>query len=242
MIGRLPDSRALSLRRQPLPISSQRGNIKQVMVNGRFFRAVVLAGGAVALGCGGAAAQDGHRDGDASDASSGGTAAAGSGGATASGGSSAGGVEDSGHPMNSGGAMTAGGAGGATNTGGAAGNPMTGCAQAQWECHSNAETPCADFGMGVNVPLSCACDPARPVSALDCKSDEVFVCRVMTAPVPPGGPNPPVVAIPFECSCRTAPATCEVCSQVFGPASGGKYACTAGPDGGLGGVLCGCVR
>ena len=71
--------------------------------------------------------------------------------------------------------------------------------------------------------------------------------KYFAAPLPPlvqalrTHAYPPLAAIVFECSCRAGPATCDACSQVFGPASGGAYACSAGPDGGLGGVLCGCV-
>jgi hypothetical protein len=214
----------------------------------RFFHALVIMGGSVALGCGGVATNGNVRDSVGTDASAnGGARSAGTGGFVEA--TSGGSVSYGGHPQ--GGSIFGGsGTGGATNSGGVT---NTGgvtfvdggatCVPEQWECHTGPETECSNYGRGVLLPRGCGCNAARPTRAADCAPGQFFVCRQASTSVRPGADGAQVVStLPFECSCVTTPYFCKACEIAFGPMGGGEYECSQpGLDHGIADVLCGCT-
>jgi len=191
----------------------------------RFFRAMVLMGSSMALGCGGTT----NRTGGSPDS------AGGAGGAGGSGGSGPGGT----------------GAGGSgpifittTTTGvGGIGSGDPGpfpCVPAQWECES---TPleCSNTYNAWQLPTECACSDTRPKSAADCASGQSFVCLE-------GAPRdgaPDVGSVLFNCACVEADGDCGVECTAAG-FSGAPYCRQVVGEGGAAGApvvetLCGCA-
>jgi len=170
----------------------------------RFFHAMVIMGGSLALGCGGAASSDpdGEGSGGAHVASSGG-----SGGVPATTGGRA--------PMTTGGvpAMSSGGSSGGQlqiATGGTVDPGPFPCPPAQLDC-LRPGTQCQ--GSGYALPKDCVCNPQRPASAADCAADQHFVCRKATQSADFVELTAPV---PFECSCVPLQTSCmAACDMAY---------------------------
>jgi len=193
----------------------------------RFFRAMVLMGGSLAVGCGGTATAGSADPG-------GGGGDGGSGGPGGSGGSGSGGAGGSGGPGGSGGFVIDAGVG----TGGSVardGGPMP-CVPAQWDC-SSASPSCSFDPMGYELPQGCACDGTRPRSEAECAANESFTC--LKAAYVAGEPltNP----VSFECSCVPSQESCDLmCREAFD--NGATYpTCELGVDEPPSTVLCGCA-
>jgi hypothetical protein len=198
----------------------------------RFFRAMVVMGGSLAVGCGGVTT--------GTDTASSGTKGSGGTGGLGSGG--AGGSDDSGGAPGSGGMMSGGAAGAGgflVETGGSAGQPLDAgvCLPAQWDC---AETllRCAYSADRWVLPKHCTCALGRPERADDCAANESFVCRA-GAPNADGGTSSDVV--PFECSCVPEQESCyQACQAAFGD-FGGQWNCQEAGTRNPRDVLCGCA-
>jgi hypothetical protein len=155
----------------------------------RFFRAMVLMGGSLAAGCGGATSHDPAA-----------TAGAANGGAANGG-------------AGSGGSGTGGGSGGGivVGTGGAPIEPGPfDCPPAQWDCTAQ---PADCSYQGFALPKNCQCDLKRPLDATACASGQSFVCRDGTRDA-----DGRVFThdVPFECSCVSTQMRCELtCDQAF---------------------------
>jgi hypothetical protein len=196
----------------------------------RFFRAMVLMGSSLAVGCGGQTIT-----GESTSSSAGGSpGAAGSpGNGNVAGKGGAGGSSPS---SGSSGSLQLG-------TGGSGGQPTVDpgpfvCPPAQWDC-SPALTQC-DYGTmnGWRLPTACNCDSARPSSASDCAPDQVFVCLEGTASA---DGQPLTRVVPFECSCAPKPTYCGLaCDQAF-KNTGGDFSCEQPTDPGARDILCGCA-
>ena len=189
------------------------------------FRALVLMGGALAMGCGGVV-QDQDRTG--ADVGRAGSA---DGGASAS--ALAGRPNLDVPPGGSAGTDVASAGTGAQASGGAATaliyNPT--CPYAQWDCSAVAA------GIACQHPLylasnddptatGCTCDPARPTSIAACQPRENFVCRQAYAVYTDGLPWPDTwdSRLHVECACVPSPRptfdNCGVtCAQAFPPSS-----------------------
>jgi len=175
----------------------------------KFFRAMVLMGSGIALGCGGmvdsaeGAGASGHSAKEGDGAGTGGTSdgsggtSAGSGGTTAAlGGTSSG----------SGGAATV--TGGSSSTGGAAGSSSA-CSPSQWRCDGflACERP-----EGYTLPANCRCDETLPLSGDDCPSGR----RVCLAVAFASDGTPLSEPVPLQCACAVAPSSCtESCRTAF---------------------------
>lgn len=194
----------------------------------RLFRAMVLMGGSMALGCGGNATRSG---GGAGPSTSGSGDGSGGSGGTGPG---------------------TGGTGGNGGTGiifvdsittGVAPVPVDPgpfpCVPAQFDCSA---TPPQCTYPGWRVPDTCTCNDSRPKSAADCAPDQAFVCRQGMERYD-GAPYTEVV--PFECTCVPADNYCTAeCSSAY---SLSDYRCERTPaEGGAAGAaafdtLCGCA-
>jgi len=193
----------------------------------RFFRAMVLMGSAVALGCGGTTSR--------SNQGSGGSGATGTGGSGGSGGSGPGGSG----PGGTGGAIfidpTS-----ATATTSVEPGPFP-CVPARMEC-SSAGTQCALSYEGWRMPENCSCSDARPASAADCGPDQSFVCLWG---VERWDGTPYTEPVPFECSCVERGLNCS--SECYAAGWSGDLRCeTVIGEGGAAGAsssetLCGCA-
>jgi hypothetical protein len=208
----------------------------------RFFHAMVIMGGSVAVGCGGVTTSGKLRDSDGTDASANGGSSSIIGPIV----SATGGASNSFGGRHVGGPSLAGsGAGGATNSGGVTLFLDGGgsCVPQQRECNSGAKAECSNYGNGVSPPSGCPCNADRPTRAADCAPGQLFVCRLASSGITAGAEQV-VHEFPFECSCVTAsdPSSCGACEQAFGPVPSGTYDCSLAPqNGGLADVLCGCA-
>lgn len=158
----------------------------------RFFRAMVLMGSAVALGCGGSTSRSDDGSGGSGPTGTGGT------GGSGSGGSGPGGTG----PGGTGGAIfidpTS-----ATATTSVEPGPFP-CVPAQMECGS-AGSACAGTYDGWRIPEGCSCSDTRPASAADCGPDQSFVCLWGTER---SDGTPYTEPVPFECSCLERGLSC----------------------------------
>lgn len=197
----------------------------------RFFHAMVLMGGSLALRCGGEAATSDGGSG-AGGAATGGAPTAAGGGASTSGGN----------------ASTSGGntSGGSTSGGG--GNiilPATGgqatfdpsssdCPPQQWNCASN---PPVCSGSGFRLPEKCACDTSRPLDASACGAGQSFVCLEATYS---SSGQQFSERVPFACACVENQLNCGLACDAIFPTSGN---CTQKDytDTGLREILCACA-
>jgi hypothetical protein len=158
------------------------------------FRAMVVMGGSLAVGCGGTTAMGESTSGPHTGSSSGGAADM----ADAPGGGhgieqtdvpSAGGSAGTNTPGSGGNVSIGTGGSGAVASGsggttGAGGTPAGGaseglCSRAQLSC--DPETlRCGLNGRPWDLGAGCACDPKRPSIGADCAADQLFVCRDAT--------------------------------------------------------------
>jgi hypothetical protein len=184
-----------------------------------FFRAMVLMGSGLAVGCGGKTVE-----GESSDPSAGGSA--GTGGSVVHTGGQGGHA-----PTGSGGSplIVVPPPGPDPNTPVEPG-PFT-CNPAQWDC-SRTTTSCGG-GTGWTLPTSCACDTARPRSADDCATGQKLVCR-LGVNAPDG--RPLTRPVPFECFCSNEQSCNPAC---FPLDVGGDFACPDSED--PRSILCGCA-
>lgn len=223
-----------------------------------FFRTMVLMGGSLAVGCGGATTDDSSTD--AAQTGSGGDSGLGaedsglSGGAFGVGGSSgAGGTFATGGTMTTGGTAGINGAsGGITSDGGASMGtggvsmpsidsvaPDPSCPPTQWSCWDSTsirEQQCNE-PYGYYVPHGCVCDSSRPRSIDDCGMNETFVC--LKGGYTSDG-TPLSESVPFECSCIPRQSYCQSACDLVWPITGGGLFCD-NPDAGTDSVLCGCA-
>jgi hypothetical protein len=164
------------------------------------FRALVLMGGALSVGCGGVARNDAPSG--VSATSDGGAASGLTAGANSIGGSA----------IVLGGAAT----GGATQTGPTNPTPNAGafynptCPYEQWDCGGLFfERGCFYALDSKDDPIAagCTCNSKRPTSASACSADQQFVCRKAYPPYQEGQPEPPTWdrTLHIECSCVSAP-------------------------------------
>jgi hypothetical protein len=192
----------------------------------RFFRAMVLMGGSMALSCGGTTTRHGG------DSSSGG-------------GGSGGGSGGAGDGPGAGGTGGTGGAGIllTSSTTGVALSPVDPgpfpCVPAQFDC--GAAPPECTYP-GWRVPDNCRCDATRPKSAADCAPDQAFVCRKGTER---WDGSPYTEPVPFECSCVATGSYCSAeCALAYARVD---FQCERVPsEGGAAGAaafdtLCGCA-
>jgi len=190
----------------------------------RFFRAMVLMGSAVALGCGGSTSRNIDGPGGGGPTGTGGT-----GGAGGAGGSGSGGLP----PVTDGAIVID--------------PPMMPvdpgpfpCVPAQMEC-SSVGFGCSGFD-GWHIPEDCSCSEARPASAADCGPDQSFVC-LRGAARWDGTPYTEVV--PFECSCVERGLRCS--DECYAAGWRGDTDCESvtGEGGAVGAslneTLCGCA-
>jgi hypothetical protein len=211
--------------------------------NERLFRAIVVMGSSLAVGCGGTTADDerfgatgtGGSDGGPEDDTTGSdSGVTGMNGATSGRPAGSGGRNGvGGSPLRStGGAMIASGgapvaSGGRINWGPTDGGPIP-CPPAQWDCSSQRLT-CTEAWV---MPAGCACDSSRPTSAADCGSNQTFICRAADT-------DSDAHAVPFECACVPWQDDCgSACDRGIQPPEGDGYLCEMTAQGS---VLCGCA-
>ncbi|HEX9294893.1 MAG TPA: hypothetical protein VF881_03640 [Polyangiaceae bacterium] len=186
----------------------------------RLFRAMVLMGGSLAVGCGGIAAHDEQPS---------------SGSAGSGGGAGAGGTGSTG--------LSGGGTGSSAALTDAAVVPLAEagvlpCVPAQWQCPF--WSPCGPSQQGWQLPTGCTCDLNRPRLAADCGTGEILACRVATA----GSSGEPLATVvPFECACVPQRSYCNAaCEDLFGPNGAATAQCDEVTDGtGSPYILCGCA-
>ncbi len=170
--------------------------------NHPLFRALVLMGGSIALGCGGSVVVD--------------SSAAGSGGKVALGGASPGGNSQGGAAATAGTIMLAGGGG---NSAIDAGAPD--CPPAQWDC--SGLVPACEPNLGGPRPAGCVCDLTRPKSVADCGSNEDLICLRGYGSEP--DPNTWDMAVHYQCACVPGPPvpsydTCPMaCAKTYSMSS-----------------------
>lgn len=198
----------------------------------RLFHAMVLMGGSLALGCGGASTSTGGDDetggtGALSGAGTGGTGATGTGGAGAGGTGSGSGGTSSGA---TGGSILV--VGGSSSTPPPNPNP-TDCPPTQWTCESLYR---GCYRENYAVPEGdCVCDATRPRSAGECPPGTVFACHAAAFDAV-GNDLPEVV--PLSCSCVADVGNCDAeCSEAT--TSSGMCTDVQTPNGRS--VLCNCA-
>jgi hypothetical protein len=187
----------------------------------RFFHAMVLMGGSLALGCGGVTEQTEPDN----TPSTGGTAGHDGTGAS---GSSGGFVGSGGGSGGSGGSLSTGG-GISVGTGGLVEPGPFACPPAQWECEA---VQCWDYGH--MLPDSCPCNTAGPLSPADCQPGEWLVCL-------DGTENAQgqhfTHSVPFNCQCLPEETSCAPsCDKLGVPGSQCRAASDEDPT-----ILCGCA-
>jgi hypothetical protein len=194
----------------------------------RFFRAMVLMGSGIALGCGGMSESNTANQATGGTSAQGGTGAGSTGGTGGTSSSTGGDISPAGgtggtiNPTGgTGGTISpAGGTGGTGTSGSTSGSTSTGggsaCPPSQWSC---ATTPqCAD-GLNYELPANCTCDLTRPLAGSECSSG-ARAC--LEATVSPDG-TPLAQPVPFECSCAPDPTSCATsCHAVF-PGGDGHF-------------------
>jgi hypothetical protein len=185
------------------------------------FRALVLMGGGLAIGCGGVA------QGGTPDRNDIGSTGSPSGGAASSTVASVAGMSSVG-----GSAITIGipVAGGATQS--AAGAPGTvaaayynpSCPYQQWDCSGVPPSACYFYLKSKDDPQAagCVCDSSRPTHSSACKADENFVCLQAYPPYVEAQPGPSTWdgSLHVQCACVPSPVptydNCQVtCATAF---------------------------
>jgi len=175
----------------------------------RFFRAMVLMGSGIALGCGGIADDAPHT----ADVGGTGGTTGGTGGTTGGTGGTTGGT--AGTTAGTGGTTAGTGAGGAAGTGG-----NLDCSPSQWTC---SPLPLCATGSpdGYVLPSPCTCDLSRPLSGAECESGKRVCLNVTT------NPDGTVLSapIPVQCSCAPDPTSCATSCHAAFP-DGDGHSCT----------------
>ena len=190
--------------------------VRGVVSDHPLFRALVLMGGALSVGCGGVAQRE--APGGAPEVASGGSANGASAGANSVGGSAiviGGATGGATQTPTAGSASTANAAGSVGTNAGALYNPT--CPYEQWDCSAEPAISCYFNLNSKDDPLAagCKCDASRPTSASACKPDEQFVCRQAHPPYVEAQPQPRTWdgALHVQCACVPAPApTWENCN------------------------------
>jgi hypothetical protein len=206
----------------------------------RLFRAIVLMGGSMTLGCGGNVS--GSEGQSTAGGNGGGTdqpgpvggAAASTGGAPGAASGSAGSIATGGSaPIQAGGATAAGG------TGPIYTDPTDlPCPPEQWRCATNAQW-CDGYGYGYSLPEACACDPSRPVTAEDCGEGSALVCDLAVSTADGTPLDEPV---PFGCACVGADTHCDfACRNIDGVVREGRSCVDEREVDGTVQYLCGCA-
>jgi hypothetical protein len=160
-----------------------------------FFRAMVLMGSSIAVGCGGVTRT----------------------GETGSAGGASGVVAG---PSKAGSATAVGfGAGGSVVT-----PPGPECPREQWDC-SSSDVSCYGGRVGWRfIPGGCTCDPSRPRTPADCRQGDVFVCQAF-ASLPDGGLGTYDDLTPFQCQCVSGATSCAAACKNSFPARSGSTGC-----------------
>jgi hypothetical protein len=172
------------------------------------FRALVLMGGGLALGCGGVAQVDGHGAESGGPATS--TASANGGNA----GSSNAGSGNASAPITLG--QTAGSSSGGRPSIDVDPPLVDACPVPQWDCSQLAPSCMRDLTLGW-VQLGCTCDPTRPLSAKDCAPEQSLFCQRGFGPFEPDTWD---YSIHYQCSCGPTPpgnvteAATDTCLQI----------------------------
>jgi len=192
------------------------------------FRALVLMGGSLAIGCGGVAEREAPESIDV------GRAGSASGGAASNG--AAGSVGGTPFTIGSAGALTQLAAGATSLDAAAFYNPT--CPYPQWDCGvvQPGYDACYLNLTSKDDPRAagCSCDSSRPTSADACKSDESFVCRQAFPPYTEAQPTPSTWdgTLHVQCACVATPTptptwdNCTAtCSKAY-PVSGAWTRCS----------------
>jgi hypothetical protein len=192
------------------------------------FRAMVVMGGSLAVGCGATAATGESKSGPHSGSGAGGKEAA-------EPNDEAGGSGDV-LVMGTGGSNPVATAAGGTNNAGAGGAAAANeCPPEQWDCGTLFVECGSGPGSDYTLPSGCSCAPSKPKAPSDCPPGKAFTCR--HAGVDASGQP---IDQAFDCSCVVAGATCsETCKNALSMGASG-YQCTEPPDPSAG-VLCGCA-
>lgn len=205
------------------------------------FRAMVLMGNGIAVGCGGTTVTERNDPGDGAGGGGGGSGGAGTTGAGGLTGAAGSGFNASGGSVNfvgSGGAFVIRGTGGTqpAASGGTTNDPSPPlplpCPPAQYDCAA-VNLQCDATGRGWSFDTTCKCNPQRPKSAADCTRAQSFVCLDGTTTA---SGAPLQTPLPFECSCVPASPDCgTACDTAFKHT---RMSCNEAP---AGGIVCGCA-
>jgi hypothetical protein len=182
----------------------------------RFFHAMVVMGGALALGCGGVSVHDPSPAAGTGEVETN----AGTGGAASS-------------------STGAGGVGGAAAPGsGTAGLPGSAGSLSPRRCPDEQYT-CTGFTCDSDLWSQqgrCYCDPSLPVSPADCDAGMAFVCRPTSTDPHTGAALAQTGRV--DCRCVPAGQSCsDTCRDAYTQFADG-YACDPVPE--PGDILCGC--
>ena len=183
------------------------------------FRALVLMGGGLAVGCGGVAEREAPVDRDFSSSGS----ANGGAVSTAAGGAFMTGIPAAGAPSAAGASSAAGA--------NAADFYHPSCPYEQWDCSALLTAgACYLLLQSTDDPVAagCSCDSSRPTSAAACKLDESFVCWGGNPLYVEGRPSPSTWDGSFhvQCACVATPQPgyencAAMCSKLLGTATPG---------------------
>ncbi len=194
----------------------------------RFFKAMVVMGSGLALGCGGVS----EKDGKPGDGNGGASNTGGSGTTTTGGATSSGGAAGTGGTFSLGGAGAGGTANGGAANGGAGGAVvMPNCPTTQWASPDYPQ--CATQGEGLVLPANSVCDPTRPKSADDCGPGQTFTCLEATGYADGSPLSEPT---PYGCACVPDSENCrDECGELYSVDAW----CHEGAD--PTSILCGCA-
>ena len=95
-----------------------------------------------------------------------------------------------------------------------------GCPEAQWACPMRRDA-CPGAPYQLVLPLDCACDRARPLSASDCQPGETFVCQAAALDPALQRCDPPRA---FNCLCVPTSNCTEMCTKAY-PMGGSGTTC-----------------
>jgi hypothetical protein len=185
------------------------------------FRALILMGGGLALGCGGVAQTNTQttESGGAQTGPATSTSTAGSSNATAGNSNATAGNSNATAGSSSSGTIQLGQAGGVSaNNGGSSGVPNDdGCPYAQWDCSQLTPACIRDLSQGL-AGTGCFCNSARPLTVTDCAANESLFCLQA---IGLGSPDTWDYTNHIQCSCAPTPAATDyeaaanTCLDVF---------------------------
>jgi hypothetical protein len=95
-----------------------------------------------------------------------------------------------------------------------------GCPEAQWACPMRRDA-CPGAPYQLVLPLDCACDRARPLSASDCQAGETFVCQAAALDPALQRFDPPRA---FNCLCVPTSNCTDMCTKAY-PMGGSGTTC-----------------